>query len=484
MLKRAIVLAAMAVVMLTAAVFAQDPGVADTVRLGNTTSTTVPVYIFNDEPISKITIPLLIDGYSGWAVYNSVSYTGSLLATPSVLDMRQVVVVETDTFSQAILLLEFEVGTGSSLPAGTGKLCDLVFTHRFGGAVALDTTTANGPVTLSITDGSAHTFVPRFIPGQITLSCDYGNPIGDLDENGFLGVDDAMRVMKYLYWHTGVPPSSLVMIDVNADRHADLKDAVYFLNYFFFAGPAPVSCGNYNVALYDDPGNRDTLFVTSKNMIVGIPGWVDFKLTNDEPIRDFAFALEWDGTASLSRPSSGCSSSCDAITARIVGNNIHGWECANHRNGVNPDTFHLAGLSTTKISIQPGFGPIFSSKFIPTSAGTATFRLVDYKPAADGSLTPIVESMMVDTLGYAIRPFFVSGTITVLPRPCGDADFNGIVTISDAVYLINYIFSSGPAPNPLLSGDADCNGIVTNSDPVYLINFIFSGGPAPCAACP
>lgn len=66
---------------------------------------------------------------------------------------------------------------------------------------------------------------------------------------------------------------------------------------------------------------------------------------------------------------------------------------------------------------------------------------------------------------------------------CGDADGNALVTISDAVYTINYIFSGGPAPNPLAAGDADCNGLVTISDVVYLINYIFSGGPAPCATC-
>ena len=61
----------------------------------------------------------------------------------------------------------------------------------------------------------------------------------------------------------------------------------------------------------------------------------------------------------------------------------------------------------------------------------------------------------------------------------GDADGNGIITISDAVYLINYIFAGGPAPSPLSKGDADCNGIITISDAVYLINYIFAGGPAP-----
>ena len=85
-----------------------------------------------------------------------------------------------------------------------------------------------------------------------------------------------------------------------------------------------------------------------------------------------------------------------------------------------------------------------------------------------------------DTISLSIR-------VVDPPQPpyvCGDADGNDINTISDAVYIINYIFSGGPAPDPVESGDVDCNAIVTISDAVYLINFIFAGGPAPCAACP
>jgi hypothetical protein len=66
---------------------------------------------------------------------------------------------------------------------------------------------------------------------------------------------------------------------------------------------------------------------------------------------------------------------------------------------------------------------------------------------------------------------------------CGDANGDAAVNISDAVYLIAYIFSGGPAPNPLLSGDANCDSSVNISDAVYLIAYIFSGGPAPCASC-
>jgi hypothetical protein len=67
---------------------------------------------------------------------------------------------------------------------------------------------------------------------------------------------------------------------------------------------------------------------------------------------------------------------------------------------------------------------------------------------------------------------------------CGDCDGNGIVNVSDAVYLINYVFGGGLPPNPPSVADVDCNQIVNISDAVYEISYIFGGGPAPCEACP
>jgi len=72
--------------------------------------------------------------------------------------------------------------------------------------------------------------------------------------------------------------------------------------------------------------------------------------------------------------------------------------------------------------------------------------------------------------------YTVSGGSSV----CGDADASGEVDIDDVVYLITYIFSGGPAPDPLESGDTDCSGGVDIDDVVYLIAYIFSGGNAPC----
>lgn len=79
-----------------------------------------------------------------------------------------------------------------------------------------------------------------------------------------------------------------------------------------------------------------------------------------------------------------------------------------------------------------------------------------------------------------------NGLVIVCPTSFyfGDADFSGAIDISDAVFLISYIFSGGPAPSPIrLVGDANCSGDIDISDAVYLVSYIFAGGPAPCDPC-
>ena len=66
---------------------------------------------------------------------------------------------------------------------------------------------------------------------------------------------------------------------------------------------------------------------------------------------------------------------------------------------------------------------------------------------------------------------------------CGDLDQSGDVNISDVVYLVAYIFSGGPAPDPLAAAEVNCDGSINIADAVYIIEYIFTHGAAPCAAC-
>jgi hypothetical protein len=67
------------------------------------------------------------------------------------------------------------------------------------------------------------------------------------------------------------------------------------------------------------------------------------------------------------------------------------------------------------------------------------------------------------------------------PFTCGDCDNDGIVNVSDVVYLAGYIFAGGPEPQPIEAGEVNQDGMINITDAVYLIAYIFSGGPVPCA---
>ncbi len=74
------------------------------------------------------------------------------------------------------------------------------------------------------------------------------------------------------------------------------------------------------------------------------------------------------------------------------------------------------------------------------------------------------------------------GTMVELPYICGDVDGAEGINILDIVFIINYKYKSGPAPNPLEAADVDGISPVNILDIVYLINFKYKSGPPP--ACP
>jgi len=85
-------------------------------------------------------------------------------------------------------------------------------------------------------------------------------------------------------------------------------------------------------------------------------------------------------------------------------------------------------------------------------------------------------TMQIDTSKFLLVP-----TKKIAFRECidpGDVNGDGKVSVSDVIYLINYLFKGGPLPIPeLLVGDVNGDGKVTVSDVVYLINYLFKGGP-------
>jgi len=79
------------------------------------------------------------------------------------------------------------------------------------------------------------------------------------------------------------------------------------------------------------------------------------------------------------------------------------------------------------------------------------------------------------SISYMVK----SGYVYLCSVKRGDANGDGMIDLSDIVYLITYIYKRGPAPHPIEAGDVNCSGVVELGDIVYLISYLYKGGPPP-----
>jgi hypothetical protein len=132
---------------------------------------------------------------------------------------------------------------------------------------------------------------------------------------------------------------------------------------------------------------------------------------------------------------------------------------------------------STQVWFQQGSTTIESYFVDVTDAEhlTASFNIPPYVPF--GFYDVWVRNNISSSLLSALQAFLIQFR-------CGDANADNQINVSDAVWIINYVFIGGsPPPNPLESAEVNCDGYVNISDAVRLIAYIFLEGPAPCD-CP
>ncbi|MGB2982132.1 MAG: dockerin type I repeat-containing protein [Candidatus Zixiibacteriota bacterium] len=83
--------------------------------------------------------------------------------------------------------------------------------------------------------------------------------------------------------------------------------------------------------------------------------------------------------------------------------------------------------------------------------------------------------ILVTEVEYAIQvsPWDYRGDVNIVPG--GD----GVVNVADVVFLVNYLYKGGDAPDPYWEGDVTCDGVINVADVVYLVNYLYKGGPVP-----
>ena len=96
-------------------------------------------------------------------------------------------------------------------------------------------------------------------------------------------------------------------------------------------------------------------------------------------------------------------------------------------------------------------------------------------------------AVIADGHGELVPVRYHQGDLALWWSVPGDASGDSLVTVADAVFLVNYLYRHGP--EPCMCEAADCNSdcLVDLGDLVYLLGYLFRGGRDPlpgCAHCP
>ncbi len=205
---------------------------------------------------------------------------------------------------------------------------------------------------------------------------------------------------------------------------------------------------------------------------VRIDLWANFTL----PIHEFEIPYNWGGALNLSYDSA---STFGLMTEYFEVQQLTAVDLWNKRAAYLIRTTN----SDTSPELPAGEGIILSLYFtIPGSANGAA------NPITFTPFNGKEPSFRNRCLFYT--PDTLNGSVSLGDPPCCvdirgnvDNDILDAVDISDLVFVVDFIFTGGPAPVCSEEADVTADAAVDISDLVYLVDFIFTGGPDPLV-CP
>ena len=104
-------------------------------------------------------------------------------------------------------------------------------------------------------------------------------------------------------------------------------------------------------------------------------------------------------------------------------------------------------------------------------------------PANPGGATlPPATNVVITDDGLGIPPILEDGLVEIVAGPAfirGDANGSMTVDLADAIYILGFLFSGGPAPVCFDSGDFNDDGSNDISDAIYALDYLFTEGAAP-----
>lgn len=150
-----------------------------------------------------------------------------------------------------------------------------------------------------------------------------------------------------------------------------------------------------------------------------------------------------------------------------------------------------ADNTSATISLPPGYTLIspatidFGSHHSGSSADSVWQVLAPADSSDDDTIRVEVKGHVNGYCGsYGSYEDWIGGqgqaTTATIEFACGDANMNQLVDLSDAIYILNYLYKNGSQPVIFAAADVNLDMIVNVADAIYLLNYLFKEGPAPC----
>lgn len=251
MLNRVRVLFILIAVLLIAAFSPKaDPGQPDSLILDSVivalgSSATVPVYVYNDEPLAGIEMTLQIN--SSDVIFDSVSFAGGRAADVSIKGWTQ--------NGNYLTIYCIPWSTDEPIPTGNDQIGTLYFSYPPSAPtqlVSIDSSTLElGDLIYSTTfsDVNSVSFKPQFVTGYLDVNLSNccigtrGNVNADPEQK--VNITDITYLVEFLF---GVPTGPAPQCNEEANANGDpeekvnITDLTYLTTFLFGSGPPPTSC--------------------------------------------------------------------------------------------------------------------------------------------------------------------------------------------------------------------------------------------------
>lgn len=241
-----------------------------------------------------------------------------------------------------------------------------------------------------------------------------------------------------------------------------------------------ISPGIYSVSLKEDEGNplgwgeehlknyvwvtADTMQADSIEVNKGTSFYVPVRIHNTALVEQIQFAFTYNNSLGVAYDSVSAEGTRAGYFESVA---INAADPFNKRFSVLMKT-NTSGGSTYMTADTGVFLKIYFH--VPSSAPDGMMTI--------DTATASGKSTKVTTIWGDYTPVFHVGKVVLSGCAHGDANCDGTIDVSDLIFLVEYSFGSGPAPDPS-GGDVNGDGVVDISDVIYLVDYSFNNGPPP-----